>query len=749
MNMSDKYVQIIVDISAADVNQVYDYKIPENLKNNLDIGHVVRVPFGNRSLNGFVVGFTEKPEIEKSKIKTIQEKIVEEKLFDCQMLKLFKYLAYYYHSYLIKIIKTAIPTGVSNQSVNKKKKSFIKLTRNEKEINNYIKEIKKKAPKQARVLKICLNNPDNKFTVNNLAEKANCYRGAIYSLIDKNYLQYYNLTVKRKPFLEKNESDSKFLKPTEKQQEAINAVNNNLKEHDSKIFLLHGVTGSGKTEVYLNLIQKTLQNNQGAIVLVPEISLTPVMARRFYSRFEQEIAILHSQLSLGERYDEWRRIKNGEAKIVIGARSAIFAPVKNPGLIIIDEEHENSYKQNKYPYYHTRKVAFIRARMWGCSVVLGSATPSVESYYYAKKNYFKYLSLPKRINSKNLPPVEIVDMRKEIKKGNTGIFSEILKNSIKKALGNNEQILIFLNRRGHSSFVLCRDCGFVIRCKNCDISLTYHADNNILKCHYCDFSKQVPAFCPDCESKYIKNFGIGTQKIEEQTRKLFPEAAIERMDVDTTRKKNSYRKILNRIENGETDILIGTQMIAKGHDYPNISVVGVISTDIILNLPDFRSSERTFQLLTQVAGRTGRGKKKGKVIFQSYSPGHYSIQAAKDHDYSKFFHQEIKLRKQLNYPPFSYLVNIIIKGEDRKPVRSGAIELGLFLNKYNKKILKKMGPSAAPLTKLHNKYRWQIILKFENKKLRSFVVSKIEQDFLSEKSRNINFNIDVDPVSML
>ncbi|MFW5998919.1 MAG: replication restart helicase PriA, partial [Halanaerobiaceae bacterium] len=597
----DKYAQIIVDIPAYEVDKIYNYMIPADLEKKLDIGHAVYVPFGNRSVIGYVIGFTEEIEIEKSRLKKINSKVIDEKLFNENMLKLFKWMAKYYHSYLIKVIKTAIPPGIIKGKVKKKKKSYVRLKQSIDKTREIINKISIQAPKQAEVLKILTKNPDKKYTVSDIIKVVDCYRGAVYKLIEKDYLEYYNRIEKRSPLLNIKKMKTRFLEPTSAQKRAINSIGESLNSNKSDIFLLHGVTGSGKTEVYLNVINKNLNINRGAIVLVPEISLTPQMVKKFYSRFGENIAVFHSKLSRGERYDEWRRLKNGEAKIVVGARSAIFAPVKDLGLIIIDEEHENSYKQSEYPHYHARRVAYIRAKINKSVVLLGSATPSVETYYFAQKDFFNYLSLPERINSRNLPPVEIVDMRVELKQGNTDIFSRSLKKAIREALSHKEQILLFLNRRGYSNFVLCRECGYVLRCENCDISLTYHSDNDILKCHYCDYTSNIPDRCPECSSKYIKDFGLGTQKIEEKVKDVFPEANVDRMDVDTTTTKNSHQEILKKLEKGNTDILVGTQMIAKGHDYPNIAVVGVITADTILNLPDFRSSERTFQLLTQVA----------------------------------------------------------------------------------------------------------------------------------------------------
>ncbi len=740
-----KYARIIVDIPVAQVDRVYDYIIPEELREKIRVGMAVKVPFGSRTVNGFVVVISDKTKYAEKKLKKIIKPVKNEIFFDKKMLKLFIWMANYYKSYLIKVIKTAIPTGVVSGRVKKSQKSYYRLARNSKQIKQYIQKKEKKAPSQVKVLQILLRETNINFTAPRLAELAGTYPGTVYTLRDKGLLENYTQKIKRKPLIDKQFSQKVPLNLTKEQKGALNDIKEVIYNNNFDVFLLHGVTGSGKTEVYLQAVEILLQKNKGAIILVPEISLTHIMVKRFYSRFGNKIAVLHSNLSDGERYDEWRRLQNGKAKIAIGARSAVFAPVDNLGLIIIDEEHETSYKQSEYPYYHARRVAIARAKINKFPVVLGSATPSVESFYKAEKNKYKYLSLSRRIKREKLPPVEIVDMREELKQGNTGIFSNKLKKTIQKALADKRQVLLFLNRRGYASFVLCRECGYVIKCKNCDITLTYHARENILRCHYCDYKTSIPEYCPQCGSKYIKNFGTGTEKIEAEVKKIFPGASVDRMDIDTTSRKDSHYRILKRLEKGETDILVGTQMIAKGHDYPNISVVGVISADTILNLPDFRSSERTFQLLTQVAGRTGRGEIPGKVIIQTYTPENFSIRASKNHDYIDFYKREIKLREKLNYPPFVSLVNIILKGEREEIVSREARRLGRYLS--NRASI--LGPSPAPIKKLRGKYRWQIILKFKSRKNRNELLKQLAAKINNKNNKSVNISINVDPVSML
>lgn len=746
--MQPEYAQVVVDIAVADLNQSFYYAIPEKYRELLRLGQVVTIPFGRQRRKGFIVGFAKQPALDLNKIRPIIKLERSEALFDQNMLRLLRWMASYYKSFLINTIKTALPAGLIEGKVSTKKINYVKLNQSTGETGLLINDLKKRAPQQSKVLDFLLK-AERDYTAIELAKILSLNRSTVYTMIKKGYLSYQEDREHRRPFLQVDQSLSNAFQPTKAQAEVIVAINTGIKNKQAEVFLLHGITGSGKTEVYLQVIAGVIKRGGGAIVLVPEISLTPMMIRRFYSRFGNQIAVLHSHLSPGERYDEWCRLKNGTAKIAIGARSAVFAPIKELCLIIIDEEHENSYKQGENPYYHAREVALMRGKLEGLTVLLGSATPTLESYYRAKKGIFKYLNLPARVSQSSLPPVKIIDMREELKRGNTTIFSSELFAAIAQALKQKEQILIFLNRRGYASFVLCRECGQVIKCNNCDISLTYYAGANLLRCHYCNFSGKPPVDCPACGSSSIREFGIGTERVAEELAKAFPGAFIDRMDVDTTGRKDSHRLILERLEKGRTDILVGTQMIAKGHDYPNISLVGVITADTILNLPDFRAAERTFQLLTQVAGRTGRGSKQGQVIIQSYNPEHYSIQAARNHDFSGFYRQEIAVREQLSYPPFSQLVNIIIKGRHEKQVIKGAMALGVFLKQYRQYLTTILGPSPAPLVRLRNKYRWQIILKFRDWGPRNFVLTEIKRVFLPEQSREVTYTIDVDPLKML
>jgi|AntRauTorckE6833_2_1112554.scaffolds.fasta_scaffold00052_10 primosomal protein N' (replication factor Y) len=743
----NNFAEVIVDIPVQKFDKAYDYIIPEDLINEIKIGMAVKIKFGRRKLRAFVIKIKDNTEVEKESLKYIDSIITNEVFFNEKDLKLYRWISDNYCALLINVIKAAVPTAVFKGNIRKKTIKAVILNIDEKNIDNYLDDLKGRAPSQYKVLNYIKDNNKN-HKVKDLLDKLKVYRGSINGLVEKEILKYIEFIEHRSPYKDFDLKMAEELKPTKNQKKVLDIIKSNLLKDNHQTYLLHGVTGSGKTEVYIQLIKEVIKKDKGAILLVPEISLTPVMVKRFYSRFGDEIAVLHSGLSAGERYDEWRNIKSGKSKIVIGARSAVFAPVKDLGIIIIDEEHENSYKQNTHPYYHAREVAKKRAEIKSIDLILGSATPSLESYYKSKDKNYKYLSLPKRIDDKNMPPVNIVNMKEELKKGNVSIFSEYLADSLENTLKKGQQAILFLNRRGYSSFVLCRSCGEVIKCDNCDISMTYHQNKDELVCHYCGNTKKIPKYCPNCSSKYIKDFGVGTEKIEKEVKKKFPNAKVARMDYDTTTKKGAHRKILDKIENQEIDILIGTQMVAKGHDYPNISLVGVITADTIMNLPDFRSAERTFQLLTQVAGRTGRGTKKGKVVIQTYNPEHYSILAAKDHNYEYFYKKEISLRKILKYPPFKELINITLAHQYKKKAENSAKKLYNSIKEY-KQIEKIIGPSSAPIERIRGEYRVQVLLKFDTIKDRTDFISEFKDKYLTDITTNVKYNIDVDPLSML
>lgn len=639
--------------------------------------------------------------------------------------------------------------------VNKKYEKHVLLKDNNESLEEILSKTDNRAFKQKEIIEYLYE--EEEILLKKLLKETKTSYGVIKALEEKNQIRIVEKEVLRSP-IPRGISDYKKHRLTDKQQFCLGEILDSMDKKKENKFLIHGVTGSGKTEIYLQLIERVIDSGKEAIVLVPEISLTPQTVERFVGRFGQNVAVLHSKLSAGERFDEWRRIKEGKVKIVVGARSAVFAPFNNLGVIIIDEEHENSYKSSMNPKYNAIEVAEKRCKLEGASLVFGTATPSIETFYRARKGEIKLLTLSERINNKSLPVMNIIDMREELNSGNKSILSMGLYKAIEENLKNKKQTILFLNRRGFSTFISCRKCGYVAKCNNCDISLTYHFSNNKLKCHYCGMVSSPPKICPECGSKYIKYFGSGTQKVEEVIKKLFPSASIARMDVDTTSRKGSHGRILRSMKNGDLDILIGTQMIAKGLDFPLVTLVGIIAADTSLNLPDFRSSERTFQLLTQVGGRAGRGKFEGKVMVQTYNPEHFSIQMAKTHDYIQFYNKEILLREAFEYPPFMDIITIVIYGADENKVSSLAKEVYekilMQLKKINSIELEKciFGPNPAPLEKLRNNYRWQIILKSDNENLdmlKEIVKRVCIYKRKGKKYKNVKFNIDVNPNSIL
>ncbi|MFA7689294.1 MAG: primosomal protein N', partial [Bacilli bacterium] len=528
------------------------------------------------------------------------------------------------------------------------------------------------------------------------------------------------------------------------QLKVFNEIKNNLK--NSITYLLYGVTGSGKTEIYMQVIDEVIKNKEKAIVLVPEISLTPQMVNRFKGRFGKRVAILHSNLRDGEKYDEWRKIEKDEVDIVVGARSAIFAPFKKIGIIIIDEEHSSTYKQENNPRYHVLDIASWRSHYHKCLIVLGSATPSLESYARAKKGVYKLLSLPNRVNSNSLPKVSIIDMKEEIKSGNRGIFSNLLLDKIKEKLEKDEQVILLLNRRGYTTFITCKDCGYTHKCPNCDITLTFHKRSNMMRCHYCGYGTKRLEMCPGCKSKNIKDFGSGTEKLEEELLKQIPYSKPVRMDVDTTSKKGSHKNILSDFEEGKYNILLGTQMIAKGLDFPKVTLVGVLNGDTSLNIPDFRSAERTFQLLNQVSGRAGRGDLEGEVIIQTFNPDHYSILMAKENNYIGFYEKEMYIRKKLKYSPYYFLTIIRILSKNYEEALNSSKKIGDYLRNNLSDDSIVLGPSTSNLYKINHIYRFQCIIKYRN----DLKLEKVLKDILEhyKDNRKVSIEIDINPIKI-
>jgi len=570
-------------------------------------------------------------------------------------------------------------------------------------------------------------------------------RATIHSLAKKGWIVISEQAVRRDPLAGEIFLASGSLKLTEAQAEAIRQVESARNGTGREVVLLHGVTGSGKTEVYLQAIGKVAAAGMGSIVLVPEIALTPQMIERFVARFGSQVAVLHSRLSAGERYDEWWRIATGEALVVVGARSAVFAPFKQLGLIVLDEEHEASYKQDEAPRYHARDVALWRANKHGAALVLGSATPSLESYSAALSGEYGLCLLPERVENRPLPPVDIVDMRQELREGHRSIFSRALLSALEKVQQDKKQAILLLNRRGYATFVLCRGCGFVMRCKMCNVSLKFHLAEELLRCHYCDYGEPYPSQCPVCASNYIRHFGTGTQKVAEELHKHFPAIRAARVDADSTAQKGAYQKIFGDFKSGSVDVLIGTQMVAKGLDFPNVTLVGVITADTTINLPDFRAGERTFQLLTQVAGRAGRGNFAGKVLVQTYTPEHYAIQAARTHDYEAFFAQESKARKELEYPPYAVFIRLLLTGADEGKVVEAASLLASLLA-----ATEILGPSPCPLERIRGQFRWQVVARGQVLEPLLLTVREAAENFRKNQlSASVRLVLDVEPQSLL
>ena len=747
--------EIILNSNAKELNRVFDYNIPETMVYKAMVGSRVFVQFGNRKQleEGFIIGIKESSEF---KLKNI-EKIVNENGLTEEKVELAKWMARRYFCNISECIKLMLPPGTTTKiienRIKEKNENFVTII-DEEVVESDIEEDKFKSAKQVRILKFLLDNGETNLA--DLLLFTDTTRDAVKALEKKNYITIEKKHVERNPFFHKVERQSKKLEFTEEQQNAYNEISDKMDKNKYEEYLIYGVTGSGKTEIYLQLIEKALNNNKTSIMLVPEISLTPQTVDRFIARFgEENIAVLHSKLSIGERFDQWNKIKSGQAKIVIGARSAIFAPVQNLGIIIIDEEHDSSYKSESTPRYNAKDVARYLCYESNIPLVLGSATPDTGSLYRTIKKQSVLLRLNKRANNAKLPEIEVVDLREELSKKNKSMLSEKLQESIKENLENKKQTILFLNRRGFSTFVMCRDCGYTAKCKNCDITLTYHKSTNKLKCHYCGYETKVITKCPECGSENIRYFGTGTQKLESEINTLFPEAKTIRMDVDTVTKKNSHEKILTDFKENKADILIGTQMVVKGHHFPNVTLVGVIAADGSLNMNDYRANEITFQILTQVAGRAGRGEDAGKVIIQTYNPDNFTIECVKQQNEEMFYNTEMRLRKQLKYPPFCDIIVIGVSSKDEQITMKVAQSLHKYLkdrveNENIGIMLYKALP--APIDKIKNKYRWRILIKCKfGEDIIDLMNNTMEkaQTIKYCKNGDANISIDVNPTNMI
>lgn len=819
---------IIVDVPSRQTDRPFDYKVPKSLQPWIELGSRVGVPFGPRVLQGVVVGLAEESEYDQSKLKPIKELLDPEPPLLPDLIELSKWLsekyccsriaalqimlpsalkgkevkyialsgaeqeqAYANSAWLqalrqedgaIKLeklmamfpeehrsIKQALQQGLLTLSGKVKDRTGIKQVRmvlppaDPEAAREQLAALKKQARKQYEVLSYLLENPEP-IALAQLVAKLNTSSSVVQGLAGKELVRIEDVEQKRDPYRHRQFEPSSPLPLTELQRYVYERIVKEMERKSGQTMLLHGVTGSGKTEVYLQSIAQCLDSNRQAIVLVPEISLTPQMVERFKSRFGDAVAVMHSRLSDGERYDEWRKIRHGQARVVVGARSAIFAPFSSIGLIIIDEEHESSYKQDETPKYHARDVAVRRAKQHGAVVLLGSATPSLETFVAASRipkgaAEAPLLLMPERVAGQAMPTVHIIDMRQELTQGNRSMFSSALYEALKQRLERQEQTVLLLNRRGYSTFVMCRSCGYTASCPHCDISLTYHQKTRLLRCHYCGHAEQEPKQCPQCESEHIRFFGTGTQKVEEELAKLFPGIRVIRMDVDTTTEKNAHEKLLKTFSERKADVLLGTQMVAKGLDFPYVTLVGVIAADTTLNLPDFRAAERTFQLLTQVAGRAGRHHLQGEVMIQTYNPEHYAVQAAAQHHYEQFIQQELELRMGMMYPPYCRLICITMSAERLDQLAEVSTR---FVNELKEiaqyegvlvplqsrmaRAMEILGPVASPLARIKDRYRYQCVIKYRGSIDASTLVERAMEPFVAGKSsKQVLFSVDVDP----
>lgn len=804
--------KIIVDNRSKQVDKAFDYLVPPELQDKIGTGSRVLVPFGqgNREVEGFCMGL--KDSSDSKRLKSVIRPANDTCAFDEEMLSVIEWMHKKYLAPYLDIIHAIVPSGTALKSrewitlqnekeekselrksitahlkandntmeyaalkeavgrdiqpqiramvkdgtlcreyrqtstVRDKKQRCVRLTVTHEEAMQEAERLMRRAPVQATMLEYLAG--EEYLAVTELTEMSGGTSATVSALCKKGLAEFFETVVYRDPFKNRLFEKTEKMTPTPEQKKAIDAINASIKNSDGKRYLLHGVTGSGKTEVFMQSIEYALSQGKTAIVLVPEISLTPQAVSRFKSRFGDNVAIFHSALSQGERYDQWKRIKDGEADIVIGARSAIFTPLKNIGIIIMDEEHSDTYKSEMSPRYHAREIAAYRAEKSGAALVLASATPSVESYYKAEIGEYELLEMKYRYNNNDMPQIHLVDMRSELARGNKSMLSGRLYDEIKSNLEKGEQTILFLNRRGFSSFVSCRTCGYVPECENCNISLTYHKFSNRLKCHYCGFERDSYQTCPECGSKYIRYFGGGTQRVEEEIHRLFPEATSIRMDMDTTGKKQSHEKILSQFEKEKIDLLIGTQMVAKGLDFENVTLVGVITADTMLHVNDYRSGERTFALLEQVSGRAGRGRKTGRAVIQTYTPEHEAVSLVKEHDYLSFYRAEISDREILWYPPFCDMIAVYFQSEDEGKTAQASRYFAKAMGDI-KKIGQKiqiLGPIPSSISKIKNKYRYQIIFKCEDDEKLGETLKKAETETINNKDyEGVSVVIDKSP----
>lgn len=710
--MTKRFAQIIIDISHEKVDRTFDYRIPPQLEDRISVGVLVKIPFGrgNSLRKGYVVGITDHADYDADKIKEIAGIVEGSVSAESQLIMLAWWLKEQYGSTMNQALKTVLPV---KQKVKPKEKKVLRLLIPEEQLEAVTAEAEKKSYKaRVRLFKALKENPLIPYEV--ASGQMNLSAATLKPVIEKGYVALESEEIFRNPVKDAG-SRVKAVDLNGEQQAVVDAFCEEYEAGKRETYLIHGITGSGKTEVYMEMISRVISEGMQVIVLIPEIALTYQTVMRFYGRFGNRVSIINSRLSAGERYDQFERARGGDIDIMIGPRSALFTPFSRLGLIIIDEEHEGAYKSEVVPRYHAREVAVKRAQMQNASVVLGSATPSLEAYTKALRGEYRLFSLHTRAKADSrLADVAVVDLREELKAGNKSIFSRRLQQMIGDRLEKKEQIMMFINRRGYANFVSCRSCGEAIKCPHCDVTLTLHKDNRLV-CHYCGYSIPMPDKCPSCGSPYIANFGVGTQKIEMMTKKMFPQARVLRMDLDTTSKKGGHEEILSAFAEGDADILIGTQMIVKGHDFPDVTLVGVLAADLSLYTPDYRAAERTFQLLTQAAGRAGRDARHGDVIIQTYNPEHYSIVTAAGQDYETFYHQEMAYRRLMKYPPVNVLFTVQMASKSEAVLVEAADSLAAHIMPLaDEEKVQMIGPVDASVYKINDIYRKILYLKQEN-----------------------------------
>jgi len=739
--------KVVVDLPVREVNKEFDYLIPDHLNSELKLGQLVKVPFGRTKVSAFITGFKEKSELKKSQLKELSSLEYEKPFFDSELLEVFRWIAAYYHSYLIQVIKTALPTGITEKKVSRKKIKFVKISDSIASPQQILSELETRAPKQHEIFNYLLENKSKKIELKKAAEEADTSNQTVYRLIDKGYLKLYNDYIDRIPDFDnhypnivKNELNSESVKIY---KNAAAEVYDNYNKINSN-FLIKTSTSDAEFEFYKEMLNKFTAENKSAIFLIPEIEKDYILLKQLKEYYGDSAAFIHSQLSRGELFDEWRRIQRGEVKIVAGARSAVFAPLKNISLIIVKEENNRNYKQIEHPLYHARQVAAKRAKDNDAALVLTSDSPSVESRYAAQNDEFYYIDTAEQ---KLRVRANVVDLRKEVEKGNLSDISKYLQDRIELNLAKDNKILLFLNRRGYGNYVICKKCGYVLKCNNCDISLHYHKSSDKLLCHYCGSEKEMPDSCPECGSSFISPAGLGTESIVMQIEEMFEDVSVARLDSDID---EDPLQIIKDFNDSKLDILVSTQLILKNNIFDDLKLLGIISADAGLNSSDFRAAEESFKLLNELKLLL-KNDRESEFVIQSFNPEHYVLKSAGKGDYESFYEQEIKLRKKMTYPPFCRLLNIIIQGEDEGKVSTTAFKLDGYLNQFKQNYIEKLGLSRPVIKKLRNKYRWQIILKFASSRNREYLIQLIEKEFKNKrkKAEDVEIRIDVDPYRML